>query len=106
MRVTISHNKPVEQVKASVDRSMDQVFQGVGMGVVEFSDLHKEWHGSVMNFSVAAKMGFLKTPIKGTVDVTASDVTIDVDLGLLGKLVPQEAVRSGIEGRIRGLIAQ
>jgi len=104
MRVTISHNKPLEQVKGAVDHSMGQVFNGLGGGMVEFTDHHRQWHGDTMAFSMTARIGFIKTPIKGTVAVTAIDVTVDVYLGLLEKLVPQDTVRAAIEGRVRGLL--
>src|SRR5689334_5983119 len=104
MRVTISHNKPLEQVKSSVDHSMTQVFSGLGAGIVEFTDPHRQWHGDTMEFSMTARIGFVKTPIKGTVAVTAIDITVDVDLGLLEKLIPQDTVRTGIEGQVRGLL--
>jgi hypothetical protein len=104
MRVTITHNKPVEEVKTSIDRSFDQVFTSISAGFMEFTDQHRQWQGNTMVFSMTAKMGFIRTPIKGTIDVTAQDVTIDVDLGLLGKLVPEQAVRTGIEGRVKGLL--
>jgi hypothetical protein len=104
MRVTIQHNKPLEQVKSAVDHSMNQVFSGLGGGIIEFTDQHRHWNGDTMAFSLTARMGFIKTPIKGTVAVTASDVTVDVDLGLLEKLIPQETVRTGIEGQVRGLL--
>lgn len=104
MRVTISHNKPVAEVKTAIDHSMTQVFSGLGGGIIDFSDQHREWHGDTMAFSLNARIGFIKTPIKGTVAITASDVTVDVDLGLLEKLVPQDTVRTGIEGQVRGLL--
>jgi hypothetical protein len=104
MRVTITHNKPVQQVKDAVDHSMDQVFSGLGVGIVEFTDPHRQWNGDTMSFSLTAKMGFIKTPIKGTVEIRATDLTVDVDLGLLDKLIPQETVRTGIESQVRGLL--
>jgi hypothetical protein len=104
MRVTISHNKPLEQVKAAVDHHMGQVFNGLGGGLVEFTDNHHQWHGDTMVFSMTARIGFVRTPMKGTVAVTTADVTVDVDLGLLENLIPQETVRNGIEGRVRGLL--
>jgi hypothetical protein len=57
-----------------------------------------------MNFSLTASMGFLRTPIRGFVLVADHDLTIDVDLGLLANVIPESAVRSKIEARIRGLI--
>lgn len=104
MRVTISHNKPLDQVKDAVDHSITQVFSGIGGGIIELTDQHHEWHGETMAFSMTAKIGFIKTPLKGTVAVTNSDITIDVDLGLLDKLVPHETVRTAIEGQVRGLL--
>ena len=104
MRVTISHNKPLDQVKSSVDHSMGQVFNGLGGGIVDFTDSHLQWNGDTMAFSMTARIGFVKTPIKGTVAVTAIDITVDVDLGLLEKLIPQDTVRTGIEGQVRGLL--
>src|SRR5437764_5608557 len=104
MRITISHNKPIQQVKDSVDHSLMQVFNGLGSGVLEIADQHHHWHGDTMAFSLTARLGFIKTPIKGTVAVTEKDVTVDVDLGLLEKLVTQDAVRTSIEGKVRGLL--
>ena len=104
MRVTISHNKPKQQVKDAVDHSMSQIFGGFGSGVIEFTEHHRQWQGDTLAFSLTAKMGFIKSPLKGTVVVTDTDVTVDVDLGLLEKLIPQDTVRNEIQGRIRGLL--
>lgn len=104
MRVTISHNKPVQQVKDAVDHSMNQVFGGFGGGMIEFTEDQRQWNGNTMTFALTAKMGFIKSPIKGTVEVQERDLIIDVDLGLLEKLIPPEAVRTGIESRVRGLL--
>ena len=49
-------------------------------------------------------MGILSTPIKGTVEVTHKDVTIDADLGLLERFFPMKQARTAIEGRIRELL--
>ena len=104
MRVTISHNKPVSQVKTSIDHSMDQMFNGLGTGIIEFSDQHHEWHGDTMVFSMNARFGFIRSPIKGSIAVSNTEITVDVDLGLLDKLIPQDTVRTGIESRVRGLL--
>ena len=104
MRVTIAHNKPVQQVKDAVDHSMNQVFGGLGGGLIEFTENQRQWNGNTMTFSLMAKMGFIKSPIKGTVEVHEHDLVIDVDLGVLDKLIPPETVRAGIEGRVKGLL--
>lgn len=105
MRVTISHNKTKQEVRDAADRSIDQMFKSVVAVVpVEFTDQHKQWSGDTMNFSLNARMGFIRTPIVGTVVVGDKDVTIDVDLGLLGNLIPESVIKSQVESRVRGLL--
>lgn len=104
MRVTVSHNKSKQQVKDAVDHSMGQVFGGIGTGMIEFSEHHRQWHGDTLTFSLVAKMGFIKSPLKGTVVVTDTDLTVDIDLGLLDKLLPQDMVRNEIKDRISGFL--
>jgi hypothetical protein len=48
-------------------------------------------------------MGLLSAPIKGTVDVTDRDLTIDADLGLLEKLLGGGMTKT-LEGRVKGLL--
>ena len=47
----------------------------------------RKWTASRMDFSFDAKVGIVSTPIKGFVDVTDKDVTVDADLGWLERLV-------------------
>lgn len=54
-----------------------------------------------MNFSFHAKVGIVSTPIKGFVDVTDKDVTVEVDLGWLERLFlakQRQHLRSGSRG--------
>ncbi|MBV8808507.1 MAG: hypothetical protein JO033_07520 [Acidobacteriaceae bacterium] len=55
-------------------------------------------------FSLSAKMGFVSTPIKGTIEVTDRDLTIDADLGLFERLIPATKAREAITNRVRGLL--
>jgi hypothetical protein len=103
VRVTISHNRSKEDVIQSVDRSFDQIFQA-GALPVRLTITQRNWQGSTLNFSLTAKMGLVSTPIQGTVAVTDSDLTIDVDLGILGRLIPTETVRDAIGSRVKGLL--
>ena len=57
-----------------------------------------------MDFSFDAKVGTVSTPIKGFVDVTDKDVTVDADLGWLEKLIPAKQTQAAIEGRVMGLL--
>lgn len=105
MRVTIAHNKSLEEVKSIVDRSLDDAFKGLGTLPIQIVDAKKSWEENTMTFSMIAKAGFLNNPIKGTVLVTPTDVTVDADLGLLNKLLPEEKAKALIESRVKGLIA-
>jgi hypothetical protein len=51
-----------------------------------------------------AKMGLLSTPIVGTVAVTDRDITVDADLGLLSRFIPEKMARDAIGSRIKGLL--
>lgn len=103
MRVTVSHNKTKEEVMQGVDRSFDQLFQGAGIPV-QLADQQRSWQGSTMHFSLTAKLGFMSTPIKGTVEVTDHDITIEADLGLLERMVPPKTAQDLIASRVRGLL--
>lgn len=104
MRVIIPHRDPKQDVKAAVDRSIVQVFTGFNLGPIQFANQRKEWSGDTMTFSLNAKLGFLQTPIQGSALVTDSEVILDVDLGLLGKLIPEQAARTQIADRTKGLL--
>ena len=106
MRVTIAHSRPKQDVKDAVARSIDQVFTGFNLGVIEFINQRKQWSGDTMTFSLTAKLGFLQTPIRGSALVTDSEVILDVDLGLLGKLISGDTARTQIAGSVRGLLSK
>jgi hypothetical protein len=88
----------------SVDRSFDDLFRGVGSMPIQVVEERRNWRGSTLDFSISAKMGIIKTPIKGTIEVTDRDITIDADLGLLERLIPANKAQAGITSRIRGLL--
>lgn len=88
----------------AVDRAMQDVFQSLAMPPLTITDPVRSWNGSVMEFSLTAQMGFLKNPIRGTVEVTDREVIIEADLGLFGRLVSTEKVQTVLESRVRGLL--
>jgi len=104
MRITISHNRTKAQVMESVDRSFDEMFQGIPGLPVRLVLEQKSWQGSILSFSLTAKLGLLSTPIKGTVEVTDQDLTVDADLGLLNRLVSEKNAQELIGSRIKGLL--
>ncbi len=104
MRITVSHTRPKQEVILSVDRSFDDLFRGIGMIPIQFVEERRSWQGSTLTFSLSAKMGFVSTPIKGTIEVTDKDLTIDADLGLLERLIPATKAKEAITSRVRGLL--
>lgn len=88
----------------AVDRSFDDLFRGVSILPLQIANEQRSWQGSILTFSFTAKMGLLSSGIKGIVEVTGKDVTIDADLGLLEKLLSAKGARATLEGRIRGLL--
>jgi Putative polyhydroxyalkanoic acid system protein (PHA_gran_rgn) len=104
MRVTVSHNRRKDEIKQSVDRSFDDLFKGFGNVPIQIVNESRKWTGSRMDFSFDARVGIVSTPIKGFVDVTDKDVTVDADLGWLERLFPVKQTRAALEGRIKGLL--
>jgi hypothetical protein len=103
MRITIAHNKPKQEVVDSIDRGFDDVFRMEGLPVKLVME-QKSWQGSTMTFALNAKIGFMSSPIKGTIDVTDRDVTIDADLGMFERFVSEDKAREVLSTRFKGLL--
>jgi hypothetical protein len=71
---------------------------------LQITNQHRSWNGSVMTFGLTASVGFLQNPIRGTVEVTDREITIDADLGLLEKLISRETFKTSVEGSLRKLL--
>ena len=104
MRITISHNRSKAEVVDSVDRSFNEMFSDVAGLPVRVVVEQKTWQGSTLIFALSAKWGLISTPVKGTVEVTDHDLTIDADLGMLERLVPEKKVREMITTKAKGLL--
>jgi hypothetical protein len=103
MRISVSHNKPKDEIVQVVDRSFTDLFQGPDIPL-KIANPQKNWTGSIMDFSLTAKLGFLSTPIKGFVEVTDREVIIDADLGILERMIPQDKARDLLSAKVRGLL--
>ena len=104
MRITVSHDKGKQEAMRSVNGAADQVLGGIFTGPLHMSDVHKHWNGSTMEFSLTAGMSAIRVPIKGSILVTDTEITIDCDLpAFLENLLPQSA-RSSVQSAIRGLL--
>jgi hypothetical protein len=104
VRITISHDRSKEEVMQSVDRSFSEMFQGIGTLPIRLVVEQRHWRGSTLIFSLAAQLGVVTTPIKGTIEVNDRDLTIDVDLGVLERLTPAKTVRDVVGSRIKALL--
>jgi hypothetical protein len=104
MRVTISHDKSKAEVIDVVDRSFDKMLQRDTGLPVRLEVKQRSWQGSTLSFVLNAKLGLLSTPIKGTVEVTDHDLTVDADLGMLNRLVSEKTVREVFGTRIKALL--
>jgi hypothetical protein len=103
MRITIAHNKPKQEVVDSIDRGFDDVFRMEGLPLKIVLE-QKNWQGSTMTFALSAKMGFMSSPIRGTIDVTDRDVTIDANLGMFERFVSEEKAREVLGTKFKGLL--
>lgn len=103
MRITIAHNKSKQEVVDSIDRGFDDVYKMQGLPLkIELEQ--KNWQGSTLTFALSAKMGFMSSPIKGTIDVTDSQVIIDADLGMFERFVSEEKVKGALATKFKGLL--
>jgi hypothetical protein len=103
MRITIAHNKSKQEVVDSIDRGFDDVFKMQGLPLkIELEQ--KNWQGSTLTFGLSAKMGFMSSPIKGTIDVTDNQVIIDADLGMFERFVSEEKVKGALATKFKGLL--
>jgi hypothetical protein len=104
MRITISHDRPKAEIIEAVDRSFNDLFKGSAELPVKIAIQERTWQGSTLVFALTAKWGLLSTPVKGSVEVTDHDVTVDADLGILNRFVSEKTARAVIGDRIKGLL--
>jgi hypothetical protein len=104
MRVILEHHRNKADVIQAVDRSFADMFKGVEGLPVKVAVKEKSWAGSIMNFALTAKMGLLSTPIKGTVEVTDTELIIDADLGMLNRFISDETAQQMLGSKIKGLL--
>jgi Putative polyhydroxyalkanoic acid system protein (PHA_gran_rgn) len=104
MRVTVSHNKSKEEVRRAAEQAVDQLLRETPPALMQITDVRKQWDGPLLRFWLTARMAILKNPIQGSIEVTDRDLTVDVDLGMLNALFPEQKVRKTIEDQLRGRV--
>jgi hypothetical protein len=107
VKVIVPHNITVEQAIFIVDKSADDLFAGASGGSVELAERRKGWRGSLMDFSLTARVGFISLPIAGTVIVDDAFVTVHCELPTLVKtFVGEEKIRLSVERNVRRMLAE
>lgn len=107
MKITVEHSSSKEEVKQAVNRSLDDIFTNSVPLPVKLLQQQRSWSADTLTFSLIAKMGplgMISTPITGTVHVSDRDVTIDVNLGILERLIPVDKARQAVTTRLKGLL--
>jgi hypothetical protein len=104
MRISISHKKPKEEVIETIERLVKDVLQQSSSLPVKLVNPQTSWQGSTMNFSLTAKMGFISSPVKGTVEVTDRDIIIIADLGVFERFIPESKAKEMLTTRVHGLL--
>ncbi|MGA3025959.1 MAG: polyhydroxyalkanoic acid system family protein [Bryobacteraceae bacterium] len=104
MRVTIAHDKGQAEAIRRVNEGADQLFQGAGSAGVEIRNLERSWSANTLSFSFTGKMGPFTAPIRGTVQVEEKDLTVEVDLGIVAKFLPEDKIRRDIEAGARKML--
>jgi hypothetical protein len=107
VKITISHGSSKEEVKQAVNRSLDDIFTNSVPLPVKLVQQTRSWSGDTLTFSLVAKMGpmgVMSTPIAGTVHVSDSQLHIDVNLGVLERLIPADKAREVLTTRLKGLL--
>jgi hypothetical protein len=105
VKVIVPHNTTVEQAIVIVDKSADDLFAGAGGGAIELADRRKGWCGPNMDFSLTARVGFISLPIAGTVIIDEINVVVHCELpALVRTFVGEDAIRSSVERKVRGML--
>jgi len=104
MRITVSHNRSKAEVIQAIDSSFQDLFAKAAQLPVNVTVQQRTWQGGTLTFALTARYGIISTPIKGTVEVTDHALTLDVDLGLFSRFIPEKAARDAISDRIKGLL--
>ncbi len=93
MKVQRAHMMTGETARGEVERALPGLLQEFGSDV---SDVTHVWSGDSMNFSFRAR----RLSIKGRIDVTDSQVVIEVSLPILAR--PFEGrIRSATERKLK-----
>ena len=98
MKIVRDHGTTAQGAKDAVDKLLPSVVEQFGSNV---SNPQGAWDGNTFSFSFQA-MGF---SIKGTLQVTDTQVILDAKLPLLARAF-EGTIRSSVEGELDRLLAR
>jgi hypothetical protein len=105
MTVIVPHHTTAEKAIETVDISANSLFETAASSGVQLIDRKKSWSGRVMDFSLAARVGFISIPLSGTITVDDVNVTVQCELpALVNKFLGEEKIRAGIDKKVRGML--
>jgi hypothetical protein len=105
MRVTVAHKKSKEGVVEAIDRAIGEALKDIKSAPVEVTGLERSWVGYTLTFSFFARAGFMKGPVKGTVEVADTWVIITADPGAFAHFMPEDRAQEAIRMKMRELLA-
>lgn len=104
MRVTVSHNKGKQEAMRIVDGALDRILRPDLLFQIPMTDVARNWDGSTLHFSLVIRLA-VNVPVRGTVAVTDTEITIECQLPvLLTQFIPEKTIESGVESKVRGLL--
>jgi hypothetical protein len=103
--VVVPHGTTVEEAIMLVDRSANDLFDGVGGESVELVERQRNWNGPLMDFSATARAGFISLPISGVVVVDEVNVTVQCELPAAAKtFIGEGKISARVERKVRGML--
>ncbi len=105
MRVVVAHGLTQEATIPIMDKALDKLLSGVGGSSVQILDQKSTWNGSVMTFSFTGKLGFIAVPLKGTINVEHTNVTVLMDLPpVVTTFIGEDKLRAIVDENVRSLL--
>jgi len=105
MTVIVPHHTTRQKAIELVEKSANDLLD-LGSKSIVLADQQRTWTGPRMDFSMAARVGFISLPLSGSVLVDDVNVMIDVALPALAeKFIGEDRLRGTVEERIRHLLS-
>ncbi|HLP18154.1 MAG TPA: polyhydroxyalkanoic acid system family protein [Bacteroidota bacterium] len=105
MRIEQSHSLGKEEVKKRSDGLAESLVNMPIPGGVSVGDISRQWHDDTMDFAFRVSKGFFGADIKGQVNVTDTNVILDIKVPpIVSSFVDEDKIRSVIQTRMSELV--